>query len=55
MISLVKQIKEHKETMEQRLENLRSDIRREQIQRLFRQGGSHEIVRERVEQYLQAA
>jgi len=42
-------------TMNQRLENLRSDIRREQIRKLFRQGGSHEIVRERVEQYLQAA
>jgi SRSO17 transposase len=42
-------------TMNQRLEMLRGDIRREQIQRLFRQGGSHEIVRERVEQYLQAA
>jgi SRSO17 transposase len=42
-------------TMNQRLEILRGDIRREQIQKLFRQGGSHERVRERVEQYLQAA
>jgi hypothetical protein len=42
-------------TMNQRLESLRSEIRREQIQKLFRQGGSHERVRERVEQYLQAA
>jgi hypothetical protein len=42
-------------TMNQRLEMLRSDIRREQIRRLFRQGGSHERVREKVEQYLRAA
>ena len=42
-------------TMNQRLENLRSDLRREQIQRLFRQGGSHELVRQKVEQYLRAA
>ena len=42
-------------TMNQRLENLRDEVRREQIQRLFRQGGSHERVRERVEQYLRAA
>ena len=42
-------------TMNQRLEQLRGDIRREQIQRMFRQGGSHERVRERVERYLRAA
>lgn len=42
-------------TMSQRLEMLRSDIRREQIRRLFRQGGSHERVRQKVEQYLRAA
>lgn len=42
-------------TMNQRLETLRSDIRREQIQRLFRQGGSHERVRQKIEQYLRAA
>jgi SRSO17 transposase len=42
-------------TMNQRLEKLRSEIRREQVQKLFRQGGSHERVRERIEQYLRAA
>jgi SRSO17 transposase len=42
-------------TMQQRLENLRSDIRREQIQRLFRHGGQQARVRHRVEQYLRAA
>jgi SRSO17 transposase len=42
-------------TMQQRLENLRSDIRREQIERLFRHGGSHEQVRQKIEQYLRAA
>lgn len=42
-------------TMNQRLETLRSDIRREQIQRMFRQGGSHERVRQKIEQYLRAA
>ena len=42
-------------TMNQRLENLRDDIRREQMQRLFRQGGSHKHVRQKVEQYLRAA
>ena len=42
-------------TMNQRLENLRDDVRREQIQRLFRQGGSHERVRHKVERYLRAA
>jgi SRSO17 transposase len=42
-------------TMNQRLENLRSDIRREQIQKMFRQGGSHERVRQKIEQYLRAA
>jgi len=42
-------------TMNQRLANLRDEIRREQIQRLFRHGGSHERVREKVEQYLRAA
>ena len=42
-------------TMSQRLENLRGDVRREQIRRLFRQGGSHERVRQNVERYLRAA
>jgi SRSO17 transposase len=42
-------------TMNQRLENLRSDIRREQIRRLFRSGAAHRRVRQKVEQYLQAA
>ena len=42
-------------TMSQRLENLRGDVRREQIRRLFRQGGSHERVRQKVERYLRAA
>jgi SRSO17 transposase len=42
-------------TMNQRLEHLRGDIRREQIQTLFRQGGSHEQVRQKVDEYLRAA
>jgi SRSO17 transposase len=42
-------------TMNQRLENLRGEIRREQIRRLFRQGGSHERMRQKVERYLRAA
>ena len=42
-------------TMSQRLEMLRSDIRHDQIQRLFRHGGSHERVRQKVERYLRAA
>ena len=42
-------------TMQQRLETLRSDIRREQIQRLFRPGGSHGRVRQKVDEYLRAA
>jgi len=42
-------------TMNQRLENLRDDVRRAQIQRLFRQGGSHERVRHKGERYLRAA
>ena len=41
-------------TMNQRLEALRSDIRREQIQKMFRQRGSHERVRQKIEQYLRA-
>ena len=45
----------HLPTMNQRLETLRGDIRREQIQRLFRQGGPHERVRQKVEHYLRAA
>jgi SRSO17 transposase len=45
----------HLPTMNQRLENLRSDIRREQIRRLFRSGAAHGRVRQKVEQYLQAA
>ena len=42
-------------TMNQRLENLRDDVRREQIQRLFQQGGPHEPVRQKIEEYLRAA
>jgi hypothetical protein len=41
--------------MQQRLEALRGDLRREQIQRLFKQGDSHEKVREKVDLYLRAA
>jgi hypothetical protein len=42
-------------TMQQRLETLRSEIQREQITRLFRQGGHDERVRRKVQQYLRAA
>jgi hypothetical protein len=45
----------HLPTMNQRLENLRSDIRREQIRKLFRPEGAHRRMRQKVEQYLQAA
>jgi hypothetical protein len=42
-------------TMNQRLEMFRSAVQREQIHRLFRQGGPHERVRQKVEHYLRAA
>lgn len=42
-------------TMNQRLENLRGDIRREQIQRWFRAGGKHARLSKKLLQYLQAA
>jgi len=42
-------------TMSQRLEQLRSDIRHEQMQKLFRCAQEDDPVRQKVEQYLQAA
>lgn len=45
----------HLPTMQQRLESLRRDLRREQIRRWFRPGAKLEHVRQKIDQYLRAA